>query len=139
MPFLVLPISFIPTLSCYHLSGIILTVLILLLCLKLNLKDWEGKSFQDKKQEKISCFLNALGCSDIPSVSSIVPIRRAVESSTVRHLGWDLVPLWCPINTNDDENPLLFLFENHIVKNSSLGYCSRDCVCVCVITLFKLY
>lgn len=42
MPLLVLSISSTQVLPCYHLLGIILIALILLLCLKLDLKDWGG-------------------------------------------------------------------------------------------------
>lgn len=47
MPLLVLPVCCAPTLPCCHLSGTILPAFIILLCLKPDLKDQEGRRFQD--------------------------------------------------------------------------------------------
>lgn len=58
MPLLVLPISSTSALPCYRLFGIILIGLILLLCLKLDLKDW-GEVFKIKNKKNLVS-LNAL-------------------------------------------------------------------------------
>ena len=54
MPLLVLPISSTSALPCYHHSGSILIALILLLCLKPDLKDWtEVVGFKIKNKKNL--------------------------------------------------------------------------------------